>query len=129
MIDDIRNAFIRLEPQVEESSATAHFVFDAKMEFFEGHFPHESILPGVFQIEMVRITMEKLFGETLGIRLVKNSKFMQKVAPMDKLSVAATYVEEDNDLKTRATIKVGDDTVSKFTLFLTRQPDAPESRS
>ena len=129
MIDDIRNAFIRLEPQAEESSATAHFIFDEKMEFFEGHFSHESILPGVFQIEMVRITMEKLLGETLGIRLVKNSKFMQKVAPMDELSVAATYVEKDRDLQTKAIIKVGDNTVSKFTLFLTRQPGAPDSRS
>lgn len=121
MIEDIQNAFVGLDPDIDSQPGVAHFVFDEKLDFFSGHFPDEPILPGVFQIEMVRVTLEKMLNETLRIHSVKSAKFMKKVTPSEKLSVAVNRFDKDGKIQVKAVIKTGEHDVSKFTIFFTKQ--------
>jgi 3-hydroxymyristoyl/3-hydroxydecanoyl-(acyl carrier protein) dehydratase len=60
---------------------TVDFRFDASEPFFAGHFPGQPILPGVFQLEMVRSAAEWMLGRSLGILTIRKAKFQRPIRP------------------------------------------------
>lgn len=77
--------------------------------FFQGHFPHVSIFPGVFILEalaqatglLASQTDEKLGkGMTYYLAGIDNARFKRPVAPGDRLMLEVTYVRSKRNIWT-----------------------------
>ena len=65
MRDSIAAARIGEPRQNAEGATVFEFKFDPEDPTFAGHFPGHPILPGVFQLEMVRIAAERVLNCSL----------------------------------------------------------------
>jgi 3-hydroxyacyl-[acyl-carrier-protein] dehydratase len=73
-------------------SAVGKLLLTADMPMFQGHFPHEPIMPGVMMIEALAqvgavafLADESNLGKTVYFGGIKNAKFRRKVIPGDTL--------------------------------------------
>ncbi len=57
------------------------FCFPPSADIFRGHFPGSPILPGVFQVEMARMTAEEMVESVLRVAVVVRAKFMRPILP------------------------------------------------
>lgn len=70
------------EPQSNAGGAAVfEFRFGADDPVFAGHFPGRPILPGVFQLELVRIAAEFVLKGALTVREIRKAKFQRPVLP------------------------------------------------
>ncbi len=120
MIHDTHNALISTQYDPDSHQAVAQLSFREDLELFKGHFPRDPIVPGVHQIEIVRMTVEKSLNARLRIRQIKSAKFTRKVLPSENLDVLITRLEDSGSIVVKATIKVGEEVASKFSLVLER---------
>lgn len=118
MFDQIAQAMIQLEKTDEPPGFVATYVFPDTWPMFAGHFPHRPILPGVFEIEMVRVAMDQLTGRSHQVHQVVTSKFTREVKPNENIEVRATCVDVPAGCKVSATAHVGDEPAAKVTLVL-----------
>ncbi len=77
---DLKDSLIEVSAS-GENGVTAEFDFSESLEIFRGHFPGNPILPGIAQIEMVKLILEKFLATSLNIRTVKKTKFSHQVEP------------------------------------------------
>jgi len=82
------------EEETDEISAT--FTFPESFTGFKGHFPGESILPGVCQIEMVIALSETYYKEELKLLSLSRAKFLNVVKPNDKVKVTGVCSRNGN---------------------------------
>lgn len=93
----------------------AVFRFKKELDFFNGHFPGNPILPGIFQIEMVKYTLEKLFDNRLHIKSVKKTKFSNLIYPEESIMLDITINHEENHLlNVKAILRAGDAIAGKI---------------
>ncbi|HEY5344830.1 MAG TPA: hypothetical protein VIK62_00630 [Verrucomicrobiae bacterium] len=77
------------EPQPNADGATIfEFRFAADGPVFAGHFPGRPILPGVFQLEMVRVAAEVILQGALTIREIRKAKFQRPILPGEIVRLA-----------------------------------------
>lgn len=69
--------------EASEDTATACLWIDAALPAFAGHFPGNPILPGILQIEWIRVAAERIFPAFGGRRFagLANVKFKAPVRP------------------------------------------------
>ncbi len=79
--DDISNAMTSFDRNEESGSITATFSFPAALPVFDGHFPQMPLLPGVMQIELVRLAVAKALSAPCAIARIKKVKFANPVHP------------------------------------------------
>lgn len=120
MINDARNAMIDTRFDWVNDTAEATFRFAKDLALFDGHFPGDPIVPGVLQIEIVRITMEAYLESPLRIQRIQSAKFARKVMPEEELVVAILNVDEAETIHVKAEIRVETELRSKVTLHLKR---------
>lgn len=82
-------------------SITATFFVDPAREIFQGHFPDEPVLPGVYSVECMAQTADILLLSTeryagkiplfLGIDRVR---FQRKILPGDTIEIRASLLSE-----------------------------------
>ncbi len=118
MRDDVAAALIRMVPTGEAGSVVAEFRFDPALAVFRGHFPGRPLLPGVFQIEMVRLAVERHAGHPWRLARVDKAKFAAPVAPGELLTVRATLAPAGPGLVVDATILAGEKPVGSHRLLL-----------
>lgn len=95
-------------PRVEADGATVvEFRFSKDDPTFAGHFPRRPVLPGVFQIEMVRTVAEQILNCSLTMREISKAKFLRPVLPDEVLQLVLKLLEKDNAIFTRAAFSVG----------------------
>ncbi len=81
-----------------DGTSLFEFNFNASDPVFAGHFPQRPILPGIFQLEMVRMAAEWLQNRPLEIQEIAKAKFQRPVLPGEtlklslKLSAAADII-------------------------------------
>ncbi|MEI6083900.1 MAG: hypothetical protein WCS70_06320 [Verrucomicrobiota bacterium] len=90
------------------------FQFDAAEPFFAGHFPGQPILPGVFQLEMVRQLAEETFQQPVTIRTVSKAKFQRPIRPGEIVRVQLKVTE----LTVHARFFVGEEAAGETLLEL-----------
>ena len=89
MKNDILNALKAIETGDTPEMIKAYYSFGPKLSVFKGHFPGRPLLPGVFQIEMIRIAIEKFMGKCYNITNVNKAKFSGMIHPKQKIIMKA----------------------------------------
>ena len=122
---DIAEALESLEAGAEPGSLAAVFRFDPARPVFRGHFPGRPLLPGVFEVEMVRYAVERARGKRYDIARIDKAKFAGEIRPSDVVAVAAAVEEAGQVVRVKARLSV--DGTPKATLFITLAPAEAEA--
>ncbi len=82
----------------------ASFYVKPDMAIFQGHFPCDPILPGVYAVEataqaadILLMTTERYAGKTPLFMKINNVKFRKKIIPGDTLEIHAELVSENRE--------------------------------
>jgi 3-hydroxyacyl-[acyl-carrier-protein] dehydratase len=95
-------------PQLQADGANLfEFNFSADDPMFAGHFPGRPILPGVFQLEIVRMTTEWIQNRPLAIREISKAKFQRPILPGETIRVNLKLSEENGLVLARADFSCG----------------------
>src|ERR1700723_3021483 len=81
-------------PQTDGTHAF-EFNFSADDPTFAGHFPERPILPGVFQLEIVRMTAEWIQNRPLAVREISKAKFQRPILPGETLKLNLKLSQAD----------------------------------
>jgi 3-hydroxyacyl-[acyl-carrier-protein] dehydratase len=116
--DDVAQALIRTAPGGTPNALSAEFRLDPALPVFRGHFPGRPLVPGVFEIEMVRLAVERHTGQRYRMARVVRAKFAGEVVPGDLVALTALVAPRDAGLSVSATLRVGDTTKGTVTVLL-----------
>jgi 3-hydroxyacyl-[acyl-carrier-protein] dehydratase len=112
------------EPQTNaDDSTTLEFRFGADDPVFGGHFPGRPILPGVFQLELVRVTAELVMKCTLAVREIRKAKFQRPILPGETVRLALKLSEKDDTIQASAGFSVIGQPAGEMILLLWRNQD------
>lgn len=118
---DIECSKIAISGNLKEG-VRAEFNFPANLDLFKGHFPNNPILPGIAQIELVKITLEAVLGRKLFIRKVKKAKFSRPIKPETRVLVnidfPASKDREEGLISAKATVHTENATAGKINILL-----------
>lgn len=121
LYNDLKNSEISVLKK-NSRQITAVFQFKKELDLFNGHFPGNPMLPGIFQIEMVKYAMEKIFNTCLRIKSVKKTKFSNLIHPGETVSLDISLNKEENNRFTvKAVLRTGDTVAGKINLVLTEK--------
>ena len=101
-----------------DGTTSIDFRFAATDPVFEGHFPNQPLVPGVFQLEMARLGAEWLIGEQLGIREISRAKFLRPIVPAELVRMNLRVSDSDAGIGVRATFSVGGQAAGETVLKL-----------
>ena len=106
MTESIQAARVGDMQRTGADSATLEFRFAASQPVFAGHFPGHPILPGVFQLEMARVTAEAVAGSALVVREIVKAKFRRPILPEETIRVEVKLVAQPDGTQARAVLSV-----------------------
>jgi len=104
-------------PQLD-GTTSIDFRFAAADPVFEGHFPNQPLVPGVFQLEMARMGAEWLIGEQFGVREISKAKFLRPIVPAELVRMNLRVSDGDAGIGVRATFSVGGQAAGETVLKL-----------
>ena len=104
--------------QNETGRIEAEFSFDPDMALFKGHFPGAPMLPGVVQIEMVRLMLERAENRPLQINHIKKIKFLKPIVPGDHIRVEIESCAKAGIISVAARLWVGEETAGTLRMTL-----------
>jgi 3-hydroxymyristoyl/3-hydroxydecanoyl-(acyl carrier protein) dehydratase len=104
-------------PQADGASAF-EFNFPASDPVFAGHFPHRPILPGIFQLEIVRLAAELTQNKKFTVREIAKAKFQRPIDPGEVLKLNLNLAEVDGGVSARATFTCGGQPAGEAWLLL-----------
>jgi 3-hydroxyacyl-[acyl-carrier-protein] dehydratase len=84
----------------------AEFRFGANDPTFAGHFPGRPILPGAYQLEMVRAAAEWALDCSLGIREVSKAKFLRPILPEETVRMDLNLSKQGDTIRAQARFSV-----------------------
>ena len=120
MQDSIRSAQqvgLRLNP---DGSAHFEFCFPTDDQTFAGHFPHRPLLPGVFQLEIVRSAAQSVLKQPLTVREIVKAKFLRPIIPTEIVRVELKLNEKPDTITARASFSVTGQPAGEAILHLVR---------
>jgi 3-hydroxyacyl-[acyl-carrier-protein] dehydratase len=119
--DDIKQSKISVF-KVNDQQIKASFEFQQDLDIFIGHFPGDPMLPGVFQIEMVKYVLEELYGTALNISSIKKTKFSSLIRPDIAICLDITInKQQGGQLDVKAILRAGDKIAGKTNLILIKK--------
>jgi 3-hydroxyacyl-[acyl-carrier-protein] dehydratase len=83
------------------------FNFNADNPVFAGHFPNRPILPGVFQLEIVRLAAEWVRNRPLAVREIAKAKFQRPILPDEILKLNLKLSGADGVVSAQANFTCG----------------------
>jgi 3-hydroxymyristoyl/3-hydroxydecanoyl-(acyl carrier protein) dehydratase len=110
------DCFELLELKKSGDGCEARVRVPAASPWFEGHFPHEPLVPGIAQVELVLSVLEQARGHRVHPRLLKNVRFRTPVPPDSELVVQAGGFDTEGCLRFK--LLLGDATVCNGTLAI-----------
>ncbi len=102
---------------VGENSVLASIILNASHEVFKGHFPEHPVVPGVFQIQIIKEFLEEFTNSKLQLETSKEIKFIQPITPamFENLNVKIEIKEKTNEQITfSAQLKNAESVFMKF---------------
>ena len=120
MRDSVAAARIGLPLPGDDGPMVFGFRFPASDPVFAGHFPGRPILPGVFQIEMVRLAAETVLNFPLGVREIRKAKFQRPIRPDERARVGLRLSEKEGTIEARAGVSVDGQPAGEMVLWLWR---------
>lgn len=103
-----------------DGSFVLEFCFHADDPLFAGHFPHRPMLPGVFQLEIARVSAELAGNSPVAVREISKAKFVRPILPTEKVRASVKLTEKETGLLARAQFSVGGQPAGETLLFLAR---------
>jgi 3-hydroxyacyl-[acyl-carrier-protein] dehydratase len=101
-------AALKSGPSLQADGAHAfEFSFSADDPTFAGHFPGRPILPGVFQLEIVRVAAERIQNRLLVVQEIAKAKFQRPILPGETLKLNLKLSEADGVTSARANFVCG----------------------
>ena len=104
----------------EANSATPEMTFFIPSIFsgFDGHFPGQPVVPGISQLLMAQVAIEKFYNKTMVIQSITRAKFIAQLSP--EVSIKVVWKTKVSDEKTVYVCKllVDSDIVSSFNLAM-----------
>jgi 3-hydroxyacyl-[acyl-carrier-protein] dehydratase len=95
-------------PTAQADGAQAfEFNFNADDAVFAGHFPGRPILPGVFQLEIVRMATEWIQNRKLNVSEIAKAKFQRPVLPGEILKLNLKLSEAGGVVSARGNFTCG----------------------
>jgi 3-hydroxymyristoyl/3-hydroxydecanoyl-(acyl carrier protein) dehydratase len=80
---------IAFEIHLKEGEGKAQWVACAELDYFQGHFPGNPILPAVAIVDVsIEILRRALGKQSLYVKTIKSSKFMEPVLPGTLIEIA-----------------------------------------
>ena len=96
MTNEVRKLVTNLQEDETTKEVSANFKFPTSFLGFKGHFPQESILPGVCQIEMVLAVIATHLGSDIKLKSVSRAKFLNIVRPEENTTISGSYSIDDH---------------------------------
>lgn len=103
-----------------DGNVTQTFCFPASDPTFVGHFPTRPLLPGVFQIEMTRLTAEAALKSALAVVEVTKAKFLRPIVPAENVRLDLKLIEKPEAIQARGSFSVIGQPAGEIILKLTR---------
>ena len=120
MQDSIRHAQ-KTGPEMNADGATRfEFCFPTDDPTFAGHFPNRPLLPGVFQLEIVRSAAEDMLKQPLFVREIVKAKFLRPIIPTEIVRVELKLTENPDTILARASFSVTGQPAGEAILHLAR---------
>ncbi len=121
MREEIRRAKVR--DGVQGGLPWTRYCFDADFSGFDGHFPGQPILPGVFMITAAVVTLEEMHARGVQISEVHKSRFQAPIDPGQEVEVRCVQQRQiDDRYKAQFSIRgLGNRKTSECTFFYTLQ--------
>ncbi len=108
-------------PLLQPDGAHAfEFSFSAEEPVFAGHFPGRPILPGVFQLEIVRLAAEWILNVPLSVQEIAKAKFQRPILPGETLKLNLKLSEADAVIGVRGSFVCGGQPAGEAFLKLCR---------
>jgi len=120
MHDSIVAARIGTPKSGPEGAMTFEFKFNATEPVFAGHFPGRPILPGVFQLEMVRVAAELIANCALAVREIRKAKFQRPILPDETVKLALKFSMKPDTISAHAHFTVIGQPAGEIFLLLWR---------
>jgi len=122
MREDIKRAFQSVG-QAAPRQVVAVLLFREDQEVFRGHFPGNPLLPGVFQVEMVKFALEISRQRRYRLARIDKCKFMKAVRPGAVVTVNAAWSDRDMITEVKATLECDGSLIAKMSLSLLVEAD------
>ena len=103
-----------------DGSAVFGFRFGPEDPVFAGHFPTRPLLPGIYQLEMMRTALEWVLICRLGVREVSRAKFQQPIYPAAIVRLELKWSEAGDTIRARAHFSVDGQRAGDTTMSLWR---------
>ena len=110
----------RVDGPVRAVDGTIGFEFEFGPEepTFQGHFPGNPLLPGIFQIEMTRAAAEWTLARPLELREVGKAKFQRPIWPAERVRLELRTTHAGQSLRAEARFSVAGQLAGETTLTL-----------
>jgi len=100
---DVLGALRSVEELADGQGCRGSFRFDPALEVFGGHFPGRPLLPGVFQLEMLRRVWLRWRGGEARISRVIKARFRRPALPSEEIIVELKLGKKPGTLRGKAT--------------------------
>lgn len=105
-----------------DGSAAIDFRFSPDDPTFVGHFPGRPLLPGVYQLEMVRFAAELVLNAPVFVREIVKAKFSRPIIPAEKVRVELKLSEKATIVQVRAGFSVNGQPAGECLMQVSRTP-------
>lgn len=82
----------------QADTVTADVQIDRAHRLFDGHFPGSPVLPGVVQLEMVKVALSDALGRDLALKEMATCKFLEVFNPAEIPSMTLHIRYKEGDL-------------------------------
>lgn len=89
-----------------EGPSVFEFKFPANDATFTGHFPGNPILPGVFQLEILRAAAEWVLNCPLAVREIRKAKFQRPIYPAETVRLELKLSENGDEVRAQGGFSV-----------------------
>jgi 3-hydroxyacyl-[acyl-carrier-protein] dehydratase len=102
----LENLYTITEFSHENHHINVEFSLNPDHDMFKGHFPGQPVLPGVCQMTLIRLFLEKALNLPLALKNADQIKFLSMIDPslVHNLMSEITYKQENDEVLIQASI-------------------------
>ena len=110
----LNDFFTVSDPVYREGILTCRITFNSSHEIFKGHFPQQSVVPGVCTMHIVKALLEAASGKKLLLTEAPVVKFLQLMLPDSMPEVTIVWSYEEGMISSTANFKIANTAVFKM---------------